>query len=103
KWRRACEGIDREGHGEVAHLDTSDGGSSPENTHRVVLMNRYYARCIRRLATQLDAVPEGNGTMLDNTLIVWANELGRGDHSQENIPMVLIGKAGGAIPRGGRV
>ena len=103
KWRFAWEGIDMECHGDVAHLDTSDDGSSLENTRRVVLMNRYYARCVRRLALHLDAVPEGGGTMLDHTLIVWANELGRGDHSQENIPIVLIGRAGGAIPTGGRV
>ncbi len=48
-------------------------------------------------------MPEGDGTVLDNTLLVWANEMGRGDHSMENLPIVLLGKAGGAIPRGGRV
>ena len=41
--------------------------------------------------------------MLDNTLIVWANELGRGDHDLKNVPIALIGGAGGAIARGGRV
>ena len=66
-------------------------------------MNQWYAGCVARLALALDAIPEGSGTLLDNTLIVWANELGRGDHNQENIPVVLIGKAGGALPRGGRV
>jgi hypothetical protein len=41
--------------------------------------------------------------MLDNTLVVWANEQGRGDHDQKNVPIVLIGRAGGAIKQGGRV
>jgi hypothetical protein len=103
KWRFAWEGINLNCHDQVAHLDTSDGGSSPLNTQRVVLMNQYYASCVAKLATALDAVPEGNGTMLDNTLVVWANELGRGDHNPENVPIVLIGKAGGAIQKGGRV
>jgi hypothetical protein len=103
KWRFAWEGIDMNCHDDVAHHDTSDAGSSPENTDRVVRMNRYYAGRVARLATALDAVPEGSGTMLDNTLIVWANEQGRGDHNQENVPIVLLGKAGGALPRGGRV
>ena len=66
-------------------------------------MNQWYAGCVARLALALDAIPEGTGTMLDNTLIVWGNEPGRGDHNQENIPIVMIGKAGGALPRGGRV
>ncbi len=103
KWRFGWQGINLNCHDGVAHLDTSDGGSSAVNTERVVLMNQYYASRVAKLATQLDAIPEGSGTMLDNTLLVWANELGRGDHNQENVPIVLIGKAGGALPKGGRV
>ena len=103
KWGFGWQGINMECHGDVAHHDTSDAGSDPVNTQRVVLMNQYYAACVARLATALDAVPEGDGTVLDNTLLVWANELGRGDHNQENVPIVLIGKAGGALPQGGRV
>jgi hypothetical protein len=105
KWRFAWKGINMNCHDDVAHKDTSDAGSTLENTQRVVLMNQYYASCVARLAMQLDAVPEsdGSGTMLDNTLIVWANEFGRGDHHQENVPIVLIGKAGGALPVGGRL
>jgi len=103
KWGFGWQGINMECHGDVAHYDTSDAGSDPINTQRVVLMNQYYAACVARLATTLDAVPEGDGTVLDNTLLVWANEQGRGDHSQENVPIVLIGKAAGALPRGGRV
>jgi len=73
------------------------------DTHFIVLMNQYHARCVARLATRLDAVPEADGTFLDNTLIVWANEQGRGDHSLSNVPTVLIGRAGGALPEGGRL
>jgi hypothetical protein len=90
-------------HDNVAHLDTADAGSTPENTARVVLINQYFARCVARLATALDAVPEGDGTMLDHTLVVWANEFGRGDHNLTNVPMVFIGGASGAIASAGRV
>jgi hypothetical protein len=103
KWQFGWKGINTDFHGNCAHSDTSDAGSSPLNTQRVVLANQYYASCAARLAAQLDAIPEGNGTMLDNTLVVWANEQGRGDHNQENLPIVLIGRAGGALPVGGRV
>jgi hypothetical protein len=103
KWRFAWKGIDMDCHGDVAHLDTSDAGSTPINTQRVVLMNQYYASCVARLATALDAVPEGSGTMLDNTLVVWANEFGRGDHSLQNVPIVFIGGAAGGLPAGRRV
>ena len=103
KWRFAWEGIDMNCHDDVAHLDTSDQGSTPINTDRVVRMNHYYASQVARMAQALEAVPEGDGTVLDNTLIVWSNELGRGDHNQRNVPVVLIGKAAGAIQQGGRV
>jgi hypothetical protein len=103
KWRFAWQGIDVNCHDDVAHLDTSDAGSTPLNTSRVVLMNQYYAGRVAKLATALDAIPEGDGTMLDDTLLVWANEFGRGDHDLANVPIVLLGKASGALPQGGRV
>ena len=100
KWKFAWEGINLELHGELAHKDTSDAGSSPENTARLVKANRYYVSQVAYLAKRLDAMPEGDGTVLDHTLVVWANELGRGDHDLSNLPIVLIGGAGGALPRG---
>lgn len=103
KWRFAWEGINMNCHDDVAHLDTSDNGSGAINTERLIKMNRWYAAQVARLALKLDAVPEGDGTVLDNTLIVWANELGRGDHSMRNIPVVMIGKAGGGLPVGKRL
>jgi hypothetical protein len=103
KWRFGWKDIGVNCHDNVAHLDTSDAGSSAQNTSRLVRMNRYYASCVARLATQLNAVPDGNGTLLDNTLVVWANEQGRGDHNQENVPIVLVGGAGGAISQGSRL
>ena len=98
KWRFAWEGIDENLHDDVAHRDTSDAGSSPENTARLVRANRWYASQVAYLAKKLDAIPEGDGTALDHTLIVWANELGRGDHSLVNVPIVLVGGASPASP-----
>jgi hypothetical protein len=103
KWRFGWEGINMNCHDDVAHLDTSDAGSTPVNTTRVVLMNQYYASRVARLATALDAALEPGGSILDNSLVVWANEQGRGDHSQQNVPIVLLGRAGGRLPQGGRV
>jgi hypothetical protein len=104
QWTFWWQGIGIDCHEYVAHADGSDEGSSPENTARVVLMNQYYAKQVARLGTALDAVPDGDGrTVLDNTLVVWANELGRGDHNQANVPIVLLGLVGRGLPAGGRV
>lgn len=37
------------------------------------------------------------------TLVVWANEIGRGDHDQRNMPVVFLGLNGRGLPAGGRV
>jgi hypothetical protein len=103
KWSFSWKGINMNCHDDVAHLDTSDQGSSTENTARVVAINQFYATCVARLATALDAVPEGGRTLLDSTLVVWANEEGRGDHNLDNVPVVLLGLVGRGIPSGGRL
>ncbi len=46
------------------------------------------------MAKKLADTPEpgGTGSMLDNTTIVWTNELGKGNsHTMDNIPFVLVG------------
>ena len=46
------------------------------------------------LVHRLSETPEpgGEGSLLDNTLIVWGNELGQGNsHTLDNIPFVMVG------------
>jgi hypothetical protein len=53
------------------------------------------------LLGQLDAVPEGTGTMLDNTVILLGSEVARGNsHSHMNAPFILAGSAGGYFKTG---
>ncbi len=45
---------------------------------------------------RLDEIPEGDGSVLDQTLIVWTNELGWGvTHTHSDIPFLLAGGAPG--------
>ena len=60
----------------------------------------WYSQQVAYLLGQLDAVNEGNGTLLDNTLLVWGHENGSTAHRQDNVPFVLAGKAGGALRTG---
>ncbi|HEY0138991.1 MAG TPA: DUF1552 domain-containing protein [Nannocystis sp.] len=58
----------------------------------LVKIRRYYAEKIRELADALAAVPEGDGTMLDNTMIVWGSEVANGfSHSFKQMPFVILG------------
>jgi hypothetical protein len=63
--------------------------------------HRWYAEEFAYLLQQMKNIPEGDGTLLDNTLIFWCNELAQGNtHSHANMPFVLAGGAGGRVQTG---
>jgi hypothetical protein len=49
---------------------------------------------------RLDSVKEGNGTMLDNTLVVIGRELGNTSHNMARSPILMAGGARGALKTG---
>ena len=82
-------GVD-EGHHELSHNPDTDEKSQDKLTR----INKWYAEQMAYLAQRLSETPEpgGQGSLLDNTLIVWTNELGKGNsHTLDNIPFVLLG------------
>jgi hypothetical protein len=88
-------GVDREVH----HLITHE--NNPTAKEEMSTIYHWYSQQVAAFLTMLDSIPEGDGTVLDNTLVIWGSEIGRGrDHSFEQIPFVLAGGAGGAIPMG---
>jgi hypothetical protein len=59
---------------------------------------KFYAENLAYLLQKLDSVPEGNGTLLDNTLVLAVSEIqSPPDHGQTNMPFILAGKAGGKL------
>jgi hypothetical protein len=82
-------GID-EGHHALSHDPDLNTGS----VDKLTKINTWFAEQIAFLAKRLQETPEpdGKGNMLDNTTIVWTNELGKGNsHTHEDIPWVLLG------------
>ncbi len=62
---------------------------------------KWHSQQVADFCTSLDSVDEGNGTLLDNSVILYCNELSDGDrHDFNNLPFVLIGGAGGALKSG---
>lgn len=69
---------------------------TPSSRDGLVQMHRWYAGQMKALMDRLANIPEGAGSMLDNTLVVWFNELGKGgSHSISETPWVLGGNVGG--------
>ncbi|HWB09796.1 MAG TPA: DUF1552 domain-containing protein [Pirellulales bacterium] len=77
-------------HHDISHKPDEDQKAQQQLTH----INHWFCEQVAYLASRLAETPEpgGEGSLLDNTTIVWTNELGKGnDHSHENIPFVLVG------------
>jgi hypothetical protein len=68
---------------------------------QLVQINQWYATQVASLITALKAVPEGSGTLFDNTIILWCNELGIGNvHSHTNLPLLIAGSGQGFFKTG---
>jgi len=79
-----------EGHHSLSHDPDLNTGS----VEKLTKINTWFAEQVAFLAKRLQETPEPNGTgsMLDHTTIIWTNELGKGNsHALEDIPWVLIG------------
>jgi hypothetical protein len=80
-----------EGQHDLSH--EPDGNVAAQE--KLTRVNKWYCEQIAYLAKRLAETPEPGGvggSLLDNTLIVWTNELGKGNsHTLDNIPFVLVG------------
>ena len=95
-WRFTWLGISDDHH-ELSHAPDSDSVARAALTD----INAWYAGEVAYLLDALAATPEGDGTMLDNTLVGWSNALAKGNsHTSYPVPYVLAGSAGGYFETG---
>ena len=82
----------RGGHHSASHDDLSDG------YERIA---RFHLSQLAYLAGKLDAMPEGEGTVLDNCCLLWLSNMWSGwKHDNMKIPVVLAGGLGGTLETG---
>jgi hypothetical protein len=82
-------GID-EGHHELSH----EPNENKDAHEKLTKINTWYCEQLAYLVRRLSETPEpgSDGSLLDNTLILWGNELGQGNsHTLDNIPFVMVG------------
>lgn len=80
----------KDGHHALSHEPDKDEVSQ----EKLVKINRWFCGELRYLLEKLANTPEpgDQGSLLDHTLVVWTNELGKGNsHTLKNIPFVLVG------------
>src|SRR5881409_2268313 len=82
------------------------GGShhqeDPVQVQRYAELNRYHVSTLAYFAEKLMSIPEGDGTLLDHSLIMYGTNMGNSNqHQHFDVPHILVGGANGQL-RGGR-
>lgn len=101
QWSHSVGGLPIPGvtgeHHDLSHAD--DGNLAAKE--QLTLTNIWYAQQFAYLLARMKEVPEAGGTMLDNSLVIMVNELGKGNnHLGINALYVLAGRAGGTFKTG---
>lgn len=84
------------GHHELSHHQ-----NDPLKWQKLEQINRWELEMFGYLLDGLRDVPDGDGTLLDNTVVVFGSEIADGNqHSHTDIPLLLAGRAGGQLATG---
>jgi hypothetical protein len=85
-------GVDYMIHHLLSHSDTPDW----------LKVNQFFLEQVAYIARKLDSIQEGSRSLLDNTMLMYCSSMLTGSHDATQLPVVMLGGAGGRI-RGGRV
>jgi hypothetical protein len=81
------------------HLSSHDTSAAKQD--EITKIYQYYAKAFAYLLQLLDAEKEGDGTMLDHTMVIWGSEVGIGwSHSFTEVPFVVAGGGGFGVTTG---
>ena len=84
------------GHHNLSH----HGGSHPKQK-QISEINTYHATLLNHLLTRLAAIKEGNGTLLDNCMLIYGSGIADGNsHAHKDLPVVMFGRGGGKVKPG---
>jgi hypothetical protein len=83
-------GVDYMIHHLLSHSDSADW----------LKVNQFFTQQVAYIARKLDEVHEGDRTLLDNSMILFLSSMMTGNHNNDQLPVVLLGRAGGQIQTG---
>ncbi|MGB7219259.1 MAG: DUF1552 domain-containing protein [Vicinamibacterales bacterium] len=80
------------------HHAVSHHQNKPERIQKYATTNAYHAQLIARHLERLKATPDGNGTLLDNSLMLWGSGMSNPNlHTFDPLPVVLLGGDSGHL------
>jgi hypothetical protein len=82
------------------HHTVSHHGNDPQNIEKVARINTYHVELFGRFLARLEDTADGDGSLLDHTLLVYGGGMGNpNQHASDPLPLLM---AGGAVGRGHR-
>jgi hypothetical protein len=63
-------------------------------------VNQFFTQQVAYVAEKLDAVREGDRTLLDNSMILFCSSMMTGNHNNDQLPVVMVGRGGGRVKTG---
>ena len=89
----------RQGHHSISHHRNAQ-----PSIWNLTKINRYHCSLFAHFLDRLKGIKEGDGTLLDHSMIVYGGAIGDGNrHTHHDLPVLLAGKANGAIKTGRHV
>lgn len=86
---------------EGGHHELSHHSNNPDKIRRYSQINRWHVEQFAKMIEKMKAVKEGEGTLLDNSVILFGSGMSDGNrHDPANLPILLAGRGGGAIKPG---
>jgi hypothetical protein len=84
------------------HHPLSHHGNDPAKVEKIARINRFHVGLFAEYLAKLRATPEGNGTLLDHSLLLYGSGMGNPNvHDHDDLPILVAGGAAGRM-RGGR-
>ena len=86
------------------HHDISHHQSNPDNFAKLEIINQWEVEQFAKLIARMKEIPEGDGNLLDNSLVFFSSECADGNaHHHRNLPILLMGHGGGSVTSGRHV
>ena len=83
------------------HHSQTHYGSDQEKIRKVAAINKFHVDRFAYMVKKMHSLKEGNGTLLDNCIMMWGSGLEDGNkHRRENLPFIIAGRGGGSINTG---
>jgi hypothetical protein len=86
------------------HHDLTHHGGDQEKQRKIAKINRFHLEQFAYLLERMKSIREGEGTLLDHSMVVYGSGIGDGNrHNHDDLPILLAGRGCGTLAPGRHV